>query len=88
MRVAIIAGLMAVGLLAGCGSEEDASIPESASFHSGAETPVEAKGMTPCQRICTDISIHCIQDAHQDPRKENACELAWGDCMHECTLSD
>jgi hypothetical protein len=69
MRRAIIAGLLSVGLFAGCGGVE----PESRD--------VEALGPTPCEAACIALYKGCMRQAPVDP---DACLLEQRDCYNGC----
>ncbi|RJS19576.1 hypothetical protein DRW03_21325 [Corallococcus sp. H22C18031201] len=86
MRVAIIAGLMAVGMLAGCGGDQGASMEESTNPGSPVVSAQASLGpvLGPCQRNCNAQYNRCMMNAHGNQSAELTCDSTWGNCLLEC----
>jgi hypothetical protein len=86
MRVAIIAGLMAVGLLAGCGGAEEMN--ETAS--PGEQGQVE-QGVTrwECVNACDQLYYDCIYKPQTGPKPtpQWVCESNRQFCISQCPAS-
>ncbi|RKH38901.1 hypothetical protein D7X12_25000 [Corallococcus sicarius] len=70
--MAILVGLMSVGLLAGCGGTE-----------ADAEAPVQAMRPPPCEYACELARNYCLRNA---PTAEAAaaCHAEYDLCTSEC----
>lgn len=72
MRLAILVGLMSVGLLAGCGGME----PD-------AEAPVQAMRPPPCEYACELARNYCLRNA-PTPEAVEACWADYNLCASDC----
>ncbi|NMO13952.1 hypothetical protein HPC49_08840 [Pyxidicoccus fallax] len=80
MRMAIMAGLLSVGMLVGCGGAEmDAQEPTGAP----TEETVTAMAPPPCERACLTLYNYCMRSA-QTPEQIAFCEEDLDSCYMGC----
>ncbi|MBJ6762790.1 hypothetical protein JGU66_18660 [Myxococcaceae bacterium JPH2] len=80
--MAIIAGLMAVGMLAGCGGEEGASMAES--LNADSATGVSAQPLSVCTTACYYAYKDCMRSANGNASAEDVCDNEWDACIVAC----
>ncbi|WP_147447254.1 hypothetical protein [Corallococcus sp. CA054B] len=78
MRAAIIAGLMAVGMLAGCGG------PASDEQAAGATASVDALASA-CLDACKATYVACMRAAHGSTSEQQACTEDYVACNQSCS---
>lgn len=76
MRVAIIAGLMAVGMLAGCGG----SLPAEEGHANEVGTAQQELGCQPCY----NEYVVCMRHAGGDIEQQESCMIDRQYCLETC----
>ncbi|WP_147447011.1 hypothetical protein [Corallococcus sp. CA054B] len=83
MRVAIIAGLMAVGVLAGCGREDSNQDAQGILATREAALPSASE----CEDTCEQLRVACL-DTAENSAQRMVCQRDWLACNEGCASSN
>ncbi|RKG73553.1 hypothetical protein [Corallococcus terminator] len=78
MRATLIAGLMVVGGLGGCGGVEALEQPAPSTADVRAQ-------VTSCYEVCRAQFGLCMRVAQDDPRERQLCMQEYETCNEHCT---
>ncbi|RKH08113.1 hypothetical protein D7V97_20450 [Corallococcus sp. CA053C] len=80
--MAIMVGLMSVGLLVGCGGvDPEAQAPDETA----AAEPVQAMRPPPCEYAC-DLALNACRRNAPTPEAAEACQADYFDCLSQCPV--